>query len=84
MGNRKSKTEYGYLSVGAPNGATIKDGASPYNNQLELTARGRHGARLREPRAGGPPPPYLPVRRLRPCSQLSWALYGRFAEMHRS
>ena len=55
----------------------LKGSGSPYNNWIELTARGRHGARLREPRAGIPPHPSLPGRALRPCSQLIQALYGR-------
>jgi hypothetical protein len=57
--------------------SVIKVCASPYNKRIELTARGRHGLCLSKARAGDPPPPYLPVRRLRPCSQLIRALYGR-------
>ena len=60
-------------------------GASPYNNRIELTARGWHapcvaasGASLRMHGARQfPPAPSLPGRRLRPCSQLIRALYGR-------
>ena len=46
-------------------------------NWIELTARGRHAVCLRNRRAGDPPPLYLPVQGLRPCSQLIQALYGR-------
>lgn len=81
MGSFQNQIGKRIQSVGAPNGATIKDGASPYNKAFELSARGRHGACLRKPRAGKPPPPYLPVRRLQPCSQLNAVLYGRNNEL---
>jgi hypothetical protein len=49
----------------------------PYNKRIELTARGRHGACLRKPRAGSPPAAGLPPSACGPCSQLIRALYGR-------
>jgi hypothetical protein len=59
--------------------------ASPYNNRIELPARGWHALCGRSLAASRclhksrqfPPRPYLPVRPLRPCSQLIRTLYGR-------
>jgi hypothetical protein len=56
---------------------TIKDGASPYNNRIEPTAGGRHGARFREPRAGTPTGAALPRSPFGPSSRFIRALYGR-------
>ena len=58
--------------------------ASPYNNRIEQTARGRHALRYTalclfsacEGRAGNPPHLSLPGQALRPCSLLIRALYG--------
>ena len=55
----------------------LKSSGSPHINWIELTACGRHAFRVRESHAGNPPPLYLPVQGLRPCSQLIHALYGR-------
>ena len=55
----------------------VKGTASPYNNWIELTARGRHAQCLRNGRAGIPPGLSLPGQALRPCSLLIRALYGR-------
>lgn len=61
---------------------TIIHGASPYNNRIELTARGWHAPCVVASWASlcmhgsrqFPPAPSLPGRRLRPCSQLIRAL----------
>src|SRR3989338_6130813 len=61
----------------------LKEGGSPYNEPIELTARGRHalcGLPLESaPWAKVAPVPYGPFsarRALRPCSQLIGELYG--------
>jgi hypothetical protein len=51
--------------------------ASPYNKRIERTAGGRHGARLREPRAGSAPALLLRRRACAPSSPFIRALYGR-------
>ena len=63
----------------------LKRGTSPYNNRIEQTARGRHGACVEvlgllfacKPRAGSPPRAGLSPSRSGPCSLLIRALYGR-------
>src|SRR5687768_14068679 len=55
----------------------LKGSGSPYNNRIELIARGRHAARLRERRASSPPAAGLPPSACGPCSQFIRALYGR-------
>jgi hypothetical protein len=77
MGNIEILIGSGLQSVGAPDGATIKDGASPYNKWVHQTARGWHVARLRERRASSPPAAGLPPSACGPCSQVTRTLYGR-------
>jgi hypothetical protein len=76
MGRFQNQIGKRILSVGAPNGATIKDGASPYNKSIDLTARGWHGPRGARP-APVPFSPSASQAGFRPCSQLIDALYAR-------
>src|SRR5688500_16214546 len=55
----------------------LKGTALPYNNRIEPTAGGCHGARLREPRASSLRALLLRRRALRPSSRFIRTLYGR-------
>ena len=52
----------------------MKGSGSPYNNRIELTARGRHAACLRKRHAGSAPALLLRRRACALCSQLIRAL----------
>jgi hypothetical protein len=56
----------------------IKVRASPYNNRIDLSARGCHAGRLRIRRASFPPAAGLSASAYGPCSQVIRPLYGRW------